>query len=230
MGEKQDKDQLYSKLSAHIQQTEHIARENAYIDPVTKAFVPNFVTSLIPSEGQPQRTYDTKVKGKVLSLDNPTKPTGKDKSRRTHQRKKLTAKEKRELKIYDFPQESRKYEIFLPLHQLWLGYMEELLGQGSNDAAFLPKLLKADYHGAMMTVTRSKCPSFVGVNGIMIQETENTFKIITPQDKLKVIPKVANVFSFKLRDKTYTIYGNQIRYRAAERVARKFKTKPTIDL
>lgn len=36
-----------------------------------------------------------------------------------------------------------------------------------------------------ITVSRSKCPSYIGVSGILLQETKNAFKIITKDDKLK---------------------------------------------
>jgi len=47
------------------------------------------------------------------------------------------------------------------------------------------RLLKADYHGSIITVTRAKCPSLVGASGIVLQETKNTLKIITKDDRLK---------------------------------------------
>lgn len=34
-------------------------------------------------------------------------------------------------------------------------------------------------------VTRSKCPSYIGAKGIVVQETKNTFQIICEEDKLK---------------------------------------------
>uniref|UniRef100_A0A7N9CWD8 Ribonuclease P protein subunit p29 n=1 Tax=Macaca fascicularis TaxID=9541 RepID=A0A7N9CWD8_MACFA len=47
------------------------------------------------------------------------------------------------------------------------------------------KLLKADLHGAVISVTKSKCPSYVGITGILLQETKHIFKIITKEDRLK---------------------------------------------
>lgn len=47
------------------------------------------------------------------------------------------------------------------------------------------RVSKADYHGSLMTVTKSKSPSMVGITGIMIKETKFTFNIITKDDKLK---------------------------------------------
>ena len=64
-----------------------------------------------------------------------------------------------------------------------------------------PKLIKADFHGSIMTgqedaslrqhrsnfltVVKSKNPCLVGLSGIVIHETENTFKVVTTKDKLK---------------------------------------------
>lgn len=39
-------------------------------------------------------------------------------------------------------------------------------------------------------VCRSKCPSYVGTSGIVLQETKNVFKIITEEDKVKGIVQV----------------------------------------
>lgn len=54
-----------------------------------------------------------------------------------------------------------RYALFLPLHALWRGYMSELLNlaaEGTPSAPpsasnMHPKLLKADYHGSIMTGT-----------------------------------------------------------------------------
>ena len=52
------------------------------------------------------------------------------------------------------------------------------------DAAQL-KISKADFHGCLMTVSRSKCPSVIGTTGIMIKESKHMFNIITKKDELK---------------------------------------------
>lgn len=59
-----------------------------------------------------------------------------------------------------------RFALFVPLHKLWLGYMSELLGlrtssetlTASNTAQAMPsvpgmhaKLVKADFHGSIMT-------------------------------------------------------------------------------
>lgn len=63
--------------------------------------------------------------------------------------RKLTAREKRRLKIYDIPKEAHQYKLFEPLSKLWQQYMSKLLSQGT--ANFEQKLIKADFHGATMT-------------------------------------------------------------------------------
>lgn len=81
-----------------------------------------------------------------------------------------------------------KYSDLLPLNQLWLQYMREMLSVESF--ASIPEnpsspnwenvnlqLMKADFHGAKISIDRSKCPSLVGVAGIVIQDTKNTFRV-----------------------------------------------------
>ncbi|KAJ2916065.1 hypothetical protein MD484_g4326, partial [Candolleomyces efflorescens] len=48
-----------------------------------------------------------------------------------------------------------------------------------------PKLLKADFHGCILTVKQSKNACLVGLTGILIHETENGFKIVTRESKVK---------------------------------------------
>ena len=46
--------------------------------------------------------------------------------------KKLTARQKREMKVHDIPKEKQEYSLYLPLHELWLGYMTDLLQLGTD--------------------------------------------------------------------------------------------------
>ncbi|CAO3613920.1 unnamed protein product [Mucor hiemalis] len=147
---------------------------------------------------------------------------------------KLTAREKRRLKIYDIPKEAHKYELFIPLSALWQEYMEKLLKQGTQN--FEQKLIKADFHGAPFTVIQSTNPSYVGVTGIIVQETLSMFKIITKQNKLKQIPKNSTIFTIKIKknekqeEKDYVMYGQQFVSRPSERAVKKFKPKPSINM
>src|ERR1700760_3839504 len=51
-----------------------------------------------------------------------------EKARRKRKPRPLSSKQKRALGIHEIPPEHQKYEIFVPLHHLWLGYVRELLG------------------------------------------------------------------------------------------------------
>ncbi|KAJ3511756.1 hypothetical protein NLJ89_g3908 [Agrocybe chaxingu] len=226
--------------------------------------------------------YNNRVKGRQILLENPARESKAKKEldrkreirKKARERKKLGIIGKREAKekgVWKFDESQAKFRLFLPLHQLWMGYMSELLGlqrqpaQISSTVAAArampgaagmhPKLLKADFHGSIMT-------------GIVIHETENAFKVVTKDDKLKVLPKQNSIFAFAVplystlpsshdintpfippppqnADSTssasmktvldapniqFELYGNQFRFRAAERAGRKFKHKETIEL
>lgn len=84
----------------------------------------------------------------------------------------------------------------LPLNAIWVDYMRNLLGVESfsklpnsplesNWEVVSQKIMKADYHGAKISVIRSKCPSLVGVSGIILQDTKNTFRLIGEDDVIR---------------------------------------------
>ena len=105
--------------------------------------------------------------------------------------KPLSAKERHISGVYDIPENSRKYELYLPLHEMWLGYMREILGLKEGESAFVTanssgsKLASADYHGAKIMVVKSRCSSMVGLAGIVVRDTKFTFQCITEQNALK---------------------------------------------
>ncbi|RKP33500.1 Rof/RNase P-like protein, partial [Dimargaris cristalligena] len=143
--------------------------------------------------------------------------------------KQISNRQKQLLRVYDIPKASQKYALFEPLHELWNQYMGALNITGTSQAS-LEKILKADLHGCILTVVKSKCPSLVGQRGIVVQETKNMFKVITKNDELKSLSKAATVFCFTYKNMVYSIFGDQFRFTTSERVARKFKPKSTVDL
>uniref|UniRef100_A0A0B7AC97 Ribonuclease P protein subunit p29 n=1 Tax=Arion vulgaris TaxID=1028688 RepID=A0A0B7AC97_9EUPU len=127
-----------------------------------------------------------------------------------------------------------RYETYLPLMKMWTKYMEELIPFSNLTDSSLPnvaqKMMKADFHGCPLIVRKSKCPSYIGVQGIVLQETRNTFVLVTPDNVVKRIPKANSIFNVILHDHIFTIYGNQFTIKPGERAAKKFKSKPSIDL
>ncbi|KAH9972394.1 Rof/RNase P-like protein [Russula compacta] len=159
---------------------------------------------------------------------------------------KMGRREAAEKGIWRLREEEARWEAFVPLHRLWMGYMTELLGlatapprENNNNnekpvlgdaaaaaAAAMPqaagmhaKLVKADFHGSIMTVRRSRNAALVGASGIVVQETENTFKVVTRKDKLKVLPKQGSVFAFAV-----PLYGTEPSAAAAAAASGAFGT------
>jgi ribonuclease P protein subunit POP4 len=116
----------------------------------------------------------------------------KDRKHSKQKPRPLSAAQRRKLCLNEIPKEQQKYAIYEPLHNLWLGYMREVLGV--NDAArtvYLTPgssgqmLASADMHGALVTVARSRCVSRVGLEGIVVRDTRFTFEIITKKNVVK---------------------------------------------
>lgn len=155
--------------------------------------------------------------------------------------KPLSARQRRKLRLYDIPKDGQKYAVFEPLNQLWLGYVHEVLGgelySGGQGAA--AKLSAADFHGAEVEVSRSGCPSRVGIRGIVIKDTRFVFEIITAKNQIKTVPKEGTVFRINVpppreevqgnataqnrKPFTFEIHGDQFQYRSADRANKKFK-------
>ncbi|KAK4211253.1 putative rRNA and tRNA processing protein [Rhypophila decipiens] len=157
--------------------------------------------------------FTDKVQLRPLFL-TPTSPPPSDarevRRRRAQQKKQaarkrlkpkpLSSSQRRELGLYDVPREGQKYALFEPLHNLWLGYIREILGNeiytGGEGAA--SKLCSADFHGAEVEVVRSGCVSRVGIMGIVIKDSKFAFEIITKKNVLKLVPKEGTVFRFRV--------------------------------
>ncbi|XP_077687004.1 ribonuclease P protein subunit p29 isoform X3 [Eretmochelys imbricata] len=167
-----------------------------------EAFVNAFLKRSMPR--LKDEAIQDKLTRKAVVLEHCPKRKKKDKRKKT---KGFSAKQRREMRLFEIKPEQQKQPQMIQA-----------------------KLLKADLHGAIVTVTKSKCPSYVGITGIILQEMKHIFKIITKEDKLKVIPKLNNVFSLEVDGFISYIYGSKFQLRASERSAKKFKAKGTIDL
>ncbi|KZT68989.1 RNase P/MRP, p29 subunit [Daedalea quercina L-15889] len=185
-------------------------------------FTPTYVKDHVLRSADPVQTYASRVQGRQILLENPagssrTKQLREEKrARRLSDKAKKTAgvassRDARQRSFWRLKQQETKFRLFLPLHALWTGYMAELLAlppapSGPNNqsipeaipnsAAMHAKLVKADFHGSIMTVRQSKNPCLVGLSGIVIHETENAFKIVTRKDQLKLVPKQNSIFAF----------------------------------
>ncbi|XP_069595392.1 ribonuclease P protein subunit p29 [Ranitomeya imitator] len=217
-----EKNVIYQKLSPS--ESRDLGLE-AQSSQKSEAFVKSFLRRCVPS----LENVDEFLGRKALALEHEQKK----KTRKRHKAKGFTAKERRELKLFRINPDQQRYHMYLPLHQLWKQYIRDLcngLRPGTQTQMIQSKILKADLHGAAVTVFKSKCPSYVGLAGIILQESKHVFKIITEEDKLKVVPKLNCVFSVEIDGFITYIYGSKLQMRASERSAKKFKAKGSIDL
>ncbi|KIY67545.1 RNase P/MRP, p29 subunit [Cylindrobasidium torrendii FP15055 ss-10] len=241
------------------------------------SFTADYVKSNLTTASDPAEVYASRVHGRKIVLENPLKDSRSKKERaerrarhKANQEKKRAsiAKRKEGKIVWKLDEAQRKFELFRPLHHLWMGYMSELLGLQQtpsppraptprdmpSSSTMHPKLLKADMHGALLTVQQSKNPSLVGISGIVLHETENTFAIIMATNAVKLIPKAKSIFTLPIPlystlpvsvpptvDNTvgtvldrphmaFDLHGNQFCFRSTDRAGRKFKHKETVEL
>ncbi|KAH9854136.1 RNase P/MRP p29 subunit [Lenzites betulinus] len=242
------------------------------------SFVPTYVKENVATSTGP--AYQSRVAGRQILLENPVRESKAKKEREAKRARRALDRAQREAGVlskkmgqqkgfWRLRKEDTKFHLFLPLHSLWLGYMSELLSlspqpatRPGDPAVAMPgaagmqsKLIKADFHGAVVTVRKSKNSCLVGLSGIVVHETENAFKVITQKDQLKMIPKQNSIFAFavplyatpaltslpssssapartvsEMPHIEFELYGNHFCFRAAERAGRKFKHKETIEL
>jgi ribonuclease P protein subunit POP4 len=193
------------------------------IAPIDRGFAEVYTNELLTKDQLPKVQYDKKLKDKILNLDQQPK----NKHLKPIKSKILSIKKRKEKQLVSII--NTKYDFFIPLNLLWISYIEKQLDR-VNGEQFCTLLLKADLHGSIITITKSKCPSNVGLTGIVVRDTENTFQVVTRNDKLKILPKKDSWFFLRVGDKLVTIYGNHFVQRPEERVTKKYKTKPTVAL
>ncbi|KAI1615065.1 ribonuclease P subunit P29 [Exophiala viscosa] len=203
------------------------------------------------------RIFTDKVKNKPLLLE-PTAGSDKRALRRhIRLRKKeyylrkrkprpLSAKEKRVLGVFKLQKSEIKYDIYKNLHDLWNGYMLEVLGfttppakDGNTPTKRSPTvtaqshgilLASADFHGAELEVVRCGDAGKVGIKGIVVRDTQYTFVVVTPKDEVKTLPKRDTVFRYEVavaeeKRLVFEVHGNQFEFRPVDRANRKFKWK-----
>jgi len=177
----------------------------------------------------------------VLAAQKPKKGKGPHQVRKS--KKQLTAKERRNLGLFRLPKRGLQYSSFLPLHNLWAGYMKELLDlEGLEASGWKPglneeprqmqlqtRLCRADLHGAMVKVAMATCPSHKEVQGLVVMETKNTLQILGKDNTLRVIPKLGSSFTFVVGGYLFTIPGASIDSKPAERATKKLKNKVPLD-
>lgn len=142
-----------------------------------------------------------------------------------------------------------QYDSFAPMYEeFWLGYIKDVLGVSEpvpvgqrphiNGPNSLMKLSMADYNGSLLKVVKSKNKNMIGIEGIIIWDSQKSFIMVTKGrlvDNLKIIPKKGTVFGFEvpINDEEalqYSILGDRFKYRSVDRASRKFKSRRCDDM
>ena len=100
------------------------------------------------------------------------------------------------------------------------------MNNSNNDDTILNKMLKADLHGAILTVINSTNKNNIGINGIVIFESKRTFNLLNKKNEIKTILKNGSVFEIEINNGIkILIYGDNFIFKSAERTKIKFKPK-----
>lgn len=152
------------------------------------------------------------------------------------ERKKLTAAE---TKVLDYlPRKYMTFEEGLVMHREWLVYFKQLVDTNRLpplDGNTLPNesvrqtMKKMFFYGAHVKVTQSVNKSLIGLEGIIVMDLMNTFKIVDKKNLIKVIPKKNSLLEFQAGKVTFSMYGSHICYRAANRIVKKTKAVKVLD-
>lgn len=138
---------------------------------------------------------------------------------------KLNAKIRKSLyRISTIEKTSIKYSTMRDIHDIWVQYANKLLAT-TRDSSIIYKL---DLHGCLLKCVASKNPTFVMVEGIVIQETKNTFILVLKTDRIVTLPKRDSIFEFDIDDDRYRIHGCNLMQTVQARSKSKYKTQRLI--
>ncbi|XP_037068220.1 ribonuclease P protein subunit p29-like [Pollicipes pollicipes] len=202
-------------------------------------FIKAFINARVPSRDAKAVEEAFLTKSIVMSKRKQNKKKAQVRLRKGS----LTSRSRRELGLHKLSRTGLKFDNYLPLNDMWSQYMRHylnldvLLGQGfraepwdSRTEHCLLQVCRADYHGALLRVLRSRCASYRGVSGLVLLETRGTFQLITPDNRLKLIPKEHSIFETSVDGFKIRLFGNNLLTRPVGRGMKKLKAKKTIEL
>lgn len=151
-----------------------------------------------------------------------------------------------------------RFEDFIEMNNLWKDYMRELLEGSRTIEVATAKLASAEYVGAFFKVTHSSCPTNIGLEGIVLWESQSYFLMIVPRKNnwkddisfevkipysaneclggLKMIPKKNTRFTFSIEwgcaDEVidFELVGDRLSIRSLDRANKKFKSHNVKDI
>ena len=197
---------IYNKINLEETQTE----KNLQIKNIIKPLFPN--DDVFQKEFTSDKVY---LIDKFINRSNKKNKKKQMKLNYTHNMIKSLKKEK------------LNYEDLLSMNKLWQDYIKDLMNNSNNEENILSKMLKADLHGAILTVINSTNKNNIGINGIVLFESRRTFNLLNKKNEIKTILKNGNIFETEINynGMKINIYGDNFIYKSAERTKIKFKPK-----
>ncbi|POM72399.1 GPI ethanolamine phosphate transferase [Phytophthora palmivora] len=197
-------DPLYEKVDAELLA---IGLKDCSLQPQAKMLAKpralhetfkNYLESVTQGTRAGSNSIDS-LKNKVLSLDNPFKTTAAETTEKTiaaasrkQTAKLLSARRRRELGLHMLNGEM-KYSDAEQLNDIWIRYVSQMIeselsevqsvteeAQRTRNTKLQAKLKYLDLSGCPLEVIRSQNPCNVGLNGIVVAETQQTLQICCP--------------------------------------------------
>ena len=129
--------------------------------------------------------------------------------------------------VKQLKKEKFDYGNLLSMNKMWQEYITELMNNTNKEEIILNKILKADLHGAILTVIKSTNVNNIGIEGIVLFESKRTFNILNKKNEVKTVLKQGSVFEIYIdyNNSKIIIYGDNFIFKSAERTKIKFKPK-----
>ena len=96
------------------------------------------------------------------------------------------------------------FAAMLPLHELWQQYAAEGMARNRNVQRFL---LNADLQGCYLKVEKSSTASLIGLTGIVVEETNTLFLLVSTVNRIRRVPKAGCVFALAAAGARVTLHG-----------------------
>ncbi|VWU49994.1 ribonuclease P protein subunit p29, putative [Hepatocystis sp. ex Piliocolobus tephrosceles] len=113
-------------------------------------------------------------------------------------------------KVNVLNEKSMSYEYAIQLNKLWNIYVDELIKITNKHELDLSTINDMELNGAKIEIHKSRCATYIGLKGIILLETQQSFKIITPNNKTLILLKNKSVFSLYIKNKSYYLHGTQL--------------------
>jgi len=138
----------------------------------------------------------TRTTDKSVLLDNPTakrnitRPQRNSKGRRQDLARSLLPREKR-MQLSEVPASGFDYSALLPLHELWVNYVTNVLSGKPEPEQLLSGL---DWHGAVLRVTGCTDPRLSSCAGIVAKARANSMLLVEADGRTHNVPFKGTTF------------------------------------